>query len=125
MELRIREDSIDYVKIYDSERTYYSYLPEKQEKWFFGLIPWEYYPSGYYKYSRYKKQMGMLLDYYSEKEISQGDRYTVVGQRVYIKPGISIFTKNECIKTKYFHTLEQAKRYCNENFPNLKVIINE
>ena len=34
MELRIREESIDYVKIYDLKKTDYSYLPEKQEKWF-------------------------------------------------------------------------------------------
>lgn len=124
MELRIREDSIDYVKIYDSERTDYSYLPEKQEKWFFGLFK-EYYPSGYYKYSRYIRVMGVLMGYYSEKEISQDDMYRIVDQRLYIKPRISIFSRNECIKTKYFDTSEEVKRYCNENFPNLKVIINE
>ena len=43
---------------------------------------------------------------------------------VYTKPCVSIFCAEKRIKTEYFDTVEQAKEWTSNNFPNCNVIIN-
>lgn len=120
-QLRINKDLVTHIKIYDSKivENYrgekYKHLKAHMFK-FLWFIPAQYYEEGYYR-------NGVYDTWYCNdgKDI----RYKDVDGFLWINVRVEIFAQKELITTEYFNSLEEAKEYCNTNFPNVNFYVGK
>ena len=127
METRINPKQVSHIEICDAHKGIHCYWGgyadvvwmEADYFKFFWLFKTKSinYVAGYYKDCK-RHWLG------NDTAIDLKDReYDLLGE-VYTKPSISIFCAEKRIKTEYFDTIEQAKEWTSNNFPNCSVIIN-
>ncbi len=116
MELRINKSLVTHIKIYDQEESGYIWcnaVPERRI--FFNLITTDYgWGAAYW----WRGRQGSFNDKLFKLKSNMID----INGVVYFIPHITIFAGNEKLKTKYFETIEEARKYCTDNFPNVKQI---
>ena len=126
-ETRINSEQVSYItikntckgrKVYYNGYTDYIWMEADYFK-FLWLFKTKYvnYVAGYYKN---QKREWLVNGHATEL---RGGEYDLLGE-VYTKPCVSIFCAEKRIKTEYFDTIEQAKEWTSNNFPNCNVIIN-
>ena len=82
----------------------------------FGFFREVLYPKGYYR-----KGLAQSSWHLHCKDVPEGC-YDLGGE-LYSFSSVSIFIGEKIIKTKYFSTFDESKQYCDENFPNVNLII--
>lgn len=134
-ELRINKDRVSHIEIYDTIKgiqksghvinNSYELLPRKEERIKY-FIPFFnetlIYPEAYYKNGVYE-----LSDYwtysYTKEEINDIRGLYISGIDVWTKVFVKIYAGSHMIKSLYFDNIEEAKKYCEDNFPNVNIII--
>lgn len=123
-ELKINPQQVTYLKIYGAHKGVkfswgyedYTYKPASYFKclWLF-KTPFKKYNSGYYRYGR------TIFIEHMFPELEEG-QYTLLNE-VYTKAHVEIFAGKEIIKTIYFDGLEEARKWCETNLPNVNLEI--
>lgn len=136
MELRINKDKVSHIKIFDVRRgvqeeywnnKYYKLLPKtRKREWFFIFTWMETYEEAYYRNGEYDKDDMFTsgYDFYTKEEVGDLEGVFIDGDELYTKPIIKIYSNDYLLKSKFFDTLDEAKSYCDNNFPNVNVIFN-
>lgn len=119
VELRINKDLVTHIKIHDWKKSHYYFKPALTTTYFFGLYK-ETEREGYYLKGDRFEWFEFTVDEV-KKAIDVVDKNEVL----WYKPKIEIFTQKEKIKTFYFNTVEQAKDFCNTNFPNVNFYVEK
>lgn len=120
METRINPQQVSHIQIYDAHKGYrwlncnleYTFRP-KYKHWF-----WENQPQGYYRKGKPQSTWTSRFE-----ELPEGC-YDLLGE-LYSYAKIEIFAGEKRIKTEYFESIEQAKKYCNKNFKEVSVICKQ
>lgn len=120
MELRINKSLVTHIKICDQKNTGKIWCEEKVVKSFFKLFTVERYPAGFYFEGR--QDDWNYYGYYSKEDVEECVDFTHDNTHVFRKPKAEIFAGKENLKTKYFETIEEARKYCTDNFPNVKQV---
>lgn len=115
---RINPDLVSHIKICDKTQTDYVYKSKKVHKYLFGLYK-EVEPAGYYTINLFCNE---VLIFTIDEVKESVDVFDIDGV-LYYKPCVEVFSGGKKIKTRYFNTLEEAKEYCDINFPNIKTVI--
>lgn len=116
-ELRIDIQKVSHIRINDLKASGYIWLDEiPVKRVFFNLIVTNYgWKEGYYWGGNYSS--------FSNRIKKLENNMVDIGGEIHYLPCISIFCGETKLKTKYFKDLETAKRYCDNNFPNVNLII--
>jgi len=114
METRISPNQVSHIAICDGHKGYKwsNYIQEFKYRKFKKYWLWRTNLDGYYNvrgWSNYFKELPEVC-------------YDLNGE-LWSYTSVSIFSAEKRIKNKYFETLEQAKEWVTENFPNCNVII--
>lgn len=121
MELRINKSLVTHIKIYDQEDTGKIWCEEKTVKTFFNLFTVERYSAGFYFEGR--QDYWNYYGFFSKEDADQCVDLTHNNLYLFHRPKAEIFAGQEKLKVKYFDTVEEAKGYCEKNFPNVNVVL--
>lgn len=116
METRINPNQVSHIKIKRLQKTKYFWIPEKTRSFLFGLFK-STIKEGYYYWNTVFE--GEVVYFANEKCVDMVD---IDGDLWYL-PKVSIFCGEKLIKERYFNTFEEAKEYCNINFPNVNITL--
>ena len=116
-QLRINPQTVTHIKIDDLEATGFIWRDETPvKKVFFNLITVDYGWEGSYWYQgnpgSYTDKIDTLKSYMRD-----------IGGEIYFLPSVSVFCGEKKMKTKHFETVEEAKEYATNNFPNVNIIM--
>ena len=125
MELRINPNNVSHIKVFEALKgrmsiwngqIEYTWREVEYTKvlWIFKTKSVEY-KEGYY---RTCKRSWLVND----EPIEIKETEFILGDSLWTHPRIEIFAGKELIKTKYFKTFEEAKRYTTKYYPNVNVI---
>ncbi len=111
-------DRIIKIEIYPARKERHTWLPRKQKRILFGLIPINsYYREGWYNYGFYQEcyESSCMDARPSTKEELIKYGYIVLdNNEVYRKPYVSVFLESKCHVNKTFETYPEAIRWVNE-----------
>jgi hypothetical protein len=122
-ELRLDKSKVTHITITDksSKIGYMGYeyflLPEKTVTHWFSKDT--IYPEAYYANGKYTTYSNLGEPYYTKEEIYDLPNLYFDGNMLYEKAYVNIHIGKFVVKTLYFKTLQEAKNYCNMNFPNV------
>jgi hypothetical protein len=116
-ELRINKDLVTHIKIYDLEYSGYYYLPEIKVKTWWGGTKVKQEEGIYKKYRDWWIERKYSVEYF-EKEY----KFVRIKDKYYEPIHIMIFAGETKLKYKRFNSLQEAKEYCDREFPNIKTI---
>ncbi len=112
--ITFNKEKVTHIKITDLIKTDYIWHDERKKvKKLFGLITLkEGYKAGFYKGDP------TSLFTYSIDEAVEGS--ININGIFYWLPVIEVYINNERVGLKYFDTIEEAKSFCEKEFPNVK-----
>lgn len=116
---RINPQLVTHIKIRDCQKTIHHYKPGKYKKYFFGLFK-DIEIEGYYTQGLFRNTE--VLGFNME-EVSEIEGVMDLDDKLWYKPNIIIYCGQKLIERHYFNTVEKAKQYCDEVFPNVNVIL--
>jgi len=97
----------------DTEAIWRESVPEK--KWFFGLVTNTSIKAGWY----YEDHWGEW-NLFESKNVTEIWESGVQG-KLYYNPFLEIFAGKEKILGRHYKTIEEIKKICDKNFPNVKI----
>lgn len=122
-ETRINKDLVSHVEIKDVYEGYEFYGKIIKFVWLeaeytsiFGFFRQTLYEAGFYQKGYKRNSFSWRLP-----NIPEGC-YTLLGE-LYSSSYVSIFAGEKKIKTIYFDTLKESQEWCNENLPNVNLIL--
>jgi len=109
--LLINPDLVTHIKIIDFEDTeaiWRESVPEKT--WFFRSVTNTSIEAGWY-----------CEDHWGEWNRFESKNVTEINGKLYYNPFLEIFVGKEKILGRRYKTVEEIKKICDKNFPNVKI----
>ena len=112
-DVRFDKSKVTHINIEGLEHSNFEYKEECKTS-FFGFNI-SYYEAGYY----YGGVQSNIYPFIGKEHIGNKDMVDI-DNKLYYKPLIEVYINKERVKVKVFETIEEARKYCSENYKNIK-----
>lgn len=127
-EFRINPNKVTHIKISDKHKGIKGYFGDVSDYiWLDGKvskilgIKTGTYDSGFYLSGSYSNDR--FYSVYSKEHVEKSDKLYINGDEIWTRVQVDIYIKDFLLKTKYFESIDIAKRFCDNNLKGVNLLM--